>query len=224
MESILLITEDSAVRRPVKSWLSKAGFRVVVSDLKELKDEGFSGNRCDVVIVDSISLNSSATEAIRLLGKDMKLSDAALLLLLKEDETRLLESCQADDFLTFPCSPQLLTTRLRFLLKKTGKATGDDRVVFGDLSLDFARYEVALHGEPMGLTFKEFELLKFLVTHPERVYSRDQLLNQVWGYDYIGGTRTVDVHIRRLRAKLGPRHSSLISTVRNVGYKCLQTL
>lgn len=86
------------------------------------------------------------------------------------------------------------------------------------VTIDEASYSAKLHGEPMDLTFKEFELLKFLAQHPGRVFTRDQLLSEVWGYDYFGGTRTVDVHIRRLRAKLGDLEG-LISTVRNVGYR-----
>ena len=89
----------------------------------------------------------------------------------------------------------------------------------GELSIDESTYSAKLRGRTLDLTFKEFELLKFLAQHPGRVFSRDQLLSQVWGYDYFGGTRTVDVHVRRLRAKLGPENENLIGTVRNVGYR-----
>nr|WP_306237882.1 MULTISPECIES: winged-helix domain-containing protein [unclassified Ornithinimicrobium] len=89
----------------------------------------------------------------------------------------------------------------------------------GDVVVDEASWTVRAGGEPLNLTFKEFELLKFLVAHPRRVMSREQLLQEVWGTDYYGGTRTVDVHIRRLRAKLGPERESLIGTIRNVGYR-----
>ena len=89
----------------------------------------------------------------------------------------------------------------------------------GDLSVDEATYCAKLKGRVLDLTFKEFELLKYLAQHPGRVFTRAQLLQEVWGYDYFGGTRTVDVHVRRLRAKLGPEHESLIGTVRNVGYR-----
>jgi DNA-binding response OmpR family regulator len=89
----------------------------------------------------------------------------------------------------------------------------------GELTVDETTYSAKLRGHTLDLTFKEFELLKYLVQHPGRVFSRAQLLQEVWGYDYYGGTRTVDVHVRRLRAKLGPDHESLIGTVRNVGYK-----
>ena len=89
----------------------------------------------------------------------------------------------------------------------------------GDVTVDEHAYTAKLNGKALDLTFKEFELLKFLAQHPGRVFSRAQLLQEVWGYDYYGGTRTVDVHVRRLRAKLGPEHEAMIGTVRNVGYK-----
>ena len=93
------------------------------------------------------------------------------------------------------------------------------RSASGELAIDEATYAARLRGRALDLTFKEFELLKFLAQHPGRVFTRAQLLQEVWGYDYFGGTRTVDVHVRRLRAKLGPEHEALIGTVRNVGYR-----
>ena len=89
----------------------------------------------------------------------------------------------------------------------------------GEVVVDDASYTAKIGGRSLDLTFKEFELLKYLAQHPGRVFSRQQLLQEVWGYDYFGGTRTVDVHVRRLRAKLGPEHETLIGTVRNVGYR-----
>jgi len=89
----------------------------------------------------------------------------------------------------------------------------------GDLVIDESAYSVKIKGQLIDLTFKEFELLKFLAQHPGRVFSRQQLLQEVWGFDYFGGTRTVDVHVRRLRAKLGPEYENFIATLRNVGYK-----
>ena len=89
----------------------------------------------------------------------------------------------------------------------------------GELVIDEHSYSAKLRGRPLDLTYREFELLKYLAQHPGRVFTRAQLLQEVWGYDYFGGTRTVDVHVRRLRAKLGTEHEALIGTVRNVGYK-----
>ena len=95
----------------------------------------------------------------------------------------------------------------------------DGLIQSGGIVIDEAAYSARLGDDPLDLTYTEFELLKYLVMHPGRVFSREHLLADVWGYDYFGGTRTVDVHIRRLRAKLGPEHESLIGTVRNVGYR-----
>ena len=91
--------------------------------------------------------------------------------------------------------------------------------MLGELVIDEATYAARLRGRPLDLTYKEFELLKYLAQHPGRVFTRAQLLQEVWGYDFFGGTRTVDVHVRRLRAKLGTEHEQMIGTVRNVGYK-----
>lgn len=98
-------------------------------------------------------------------------------------------------------------------------AAVDGQIRSGDLIVDTNGYTASLHGHPIDLAYKEFELLKYLVQHPGRVFTRAQLLQEVWGYDYYGGTRTVDVHIRRLRAKLGGEYEHLIGTVRNVGYR-----
>jgi len=106
--------------------------------------------------------------------------------------------------------------RIRLLVSA---AANDGLISSGGIVIDDAAYSAVKDGEPLDLTYTEFELLKYLVQHPGRVFSREHLLADVWGYDYYGGTRTVDVHIRRLRAKLGPEHESLIGTVRNVGYR-----
>ena len=125
----------------------------------------------------------------------------------------------ADDLVLHTAGPGEVEARLRLA---TGRASGPGGAVevrTGDLAIDEAAYSARLRGRPLDLTFKEFELLKFLAQQPRRVFTRSQLLQEVWGYDYYGGTRTVDVHVRRLRAKLGPEHESLIGTVRNVGYR-----
>jgi DNA-binding response OmpR family regulator len=125
------------------------------------------------------------------------------------------------DELLFPGAPEAeLGVRLAMLRRRAG--AGDGSVVrLGPLSIDAETYRVTVGGRPLALTFKEFELLRFLAMHPGRVFTRPALLREVWGYDFFGGTRTVDVHIRRLRAKLGPEHEQLIQTVRGVGYRAL---
>jgi DNA-binding response OmpR family regulator len=124
----------------------------------------------------------------------------------------------ADDVILHTAGPGEVDARLRLAIGRMAPAASGE-VRSGDLVIDEATYSARLRGRSLDLTFKEFELLKFLAQHPGRVFTRSQLLQEVWGYDYFGGTRTVDVHVRRLRAKLGPEHEALIGTVRNVGYR-----
>ncbi|MFE9424416.1 response regulator transcription factor [Kitasatospora sp. NPDC006697] len=127
-----------------------------------------------------------------------------------------------DDVLLDTAGPAEVEARLRLAMGRQQQAVSDDspmEIRNGDLSVDEATYSARIKGRVLDLTFKEFELLKYLAQHPGRVFTRAQLLQEVWGYDYFGGTRTVDVHVRRLRAKLGVEHEQLIGTVRNVGYR-----
>jgi DNA-binding response OmpR family regulator len=127
-----------------------------------------------------------------------------------------------DDVLLHTAGPAEVEARVRLALGRaaaTAGTTTSEEIRSGDLAIDEATYQARVGGAALDLTFKEFELLKYLAQHPGRVFTRAQLLQEVWGYDYFGGTRTVDVHVRRLRAKLGPDRESLIGTVRNVGYK-----
>jgi len=125
-----------------------------------------------------------------------------------------------DEILLPTAGPAELEARLRLLRTRSGSGSDEDSVVkLGELVIDESTYSARLRGRALELTYKEFELLKYLAQHAGRVFTRAQLLQEVWGYDFFGGTRTVDVHVRRLRAKLGAEHEQLIGTVRNVGYK-----
>jgi two-component system, OmpR family, alkaline phosphatase synthesis response regulator PhoP len=124
-----------------------------------------------------------------------------------------------DDFCLTPFHPRELEARLKHLFWRTGRGTRPDLVEYGDLVLNLETYQAAISGQPLDLTYMEYELLKFLSSHPGKVFTRETLLSRVWGYEYYGGARTVDVHVRRLRAKLGEEHANLIQTVRSVGYR-----
>lgn len=125
-----------------------------------------------------------------------------------------------DDVILDTAGPAEVEARLRLALgREREDAHGPTAVAAGALVIDEDAWSARLRGDLLDLTFKEFELLKYLAQHPGRVFTRAQLLQEVWGYDYFGGTRTVDVHVRRLRAKLGTEYESLIGTVRNVGYR-----
>jgi DNA-binding response OmpR family regulator len=128
----------------------------------------------------------------------------------------------ADEVILHTAGPAEVEARVRLAIGRRAGRLADaapDEIRSGDLTIDEATYSARLRGRILDLTFKEFELLKFLAQHPGRVFTRAQLLQEVWGYDYFGGTRTVDVHVRRLRAKLGAEYEALIGTVRNVGYR-----
>ncbi|MFN0089308.1 MAG: winged-helix domain-containing protein [Acidimicrobiales bacterium] len=124
-----------------------------------------------------------------------------------------------EDFCLAPFHRRELEARLRHLLRGGGRGGGPELVEYGELVLNLETYQATIIGRPLDLTYMEYELLKFLASHPGKVFSRETLLSRVWGYEYYGGARTVDVHIRRLRAKLGEEHANLIQTVRSVGYR-----
>ncbi|MGA7758240.1 MAG: response regulator transcription factor [Ilumatobacteraceae bacterium] len=124
-----------------------------------------------------------------------------------------------DDFCLTPFHPAELEARLRHLLATDIDLHRADLVEYGELTLNLETYQAAISGRPLDMTYMEYELLKFLAQNPGKVFTREMLLSRVWGYEYYGGARTVDVHVRRLRAKLGEEHANLIQTVRSVGYR-----
>ena len=124
-----------------------------------------------------------------------------------------------DDFCVLPARPEELVARLQHLFWRTGQSMRPDIIEYGPLMLNLETYQAAVSGRVLDLTYMEYELLRFLAGHPAKVFTRETLLSRVWGYEYYGGARTVDVHIRRLRAKLGEEHAHLIQTVRSVGYR-----
>ena len=176
---------------------------------------------CDVVLVDARRDLVQAKSLCRLLRTTGL--DAPLLAIVTEGGlAALTPEWGLDDVLLQTAGPAEVEARLRLAVGRTSAAEPNDvpgEIRSGELIIDEATYSARLRGRVLDLTFKEFELLKYLAQHPGRVFTRAQLLQEVWGYDYFGGTRTVDVHVRRLRAKLGPEYESLIGTVRNVGYR-----
>ena len=175
----------------------------------------------DVVLIDGrrdLPQVRGLTRLIRQTGIDIPL----LLVLTEGGLTALQLDWGVDDFVIDTCGPAELEARLRLSTARAGAGSesgASPEIRSGDLTIDEAGYSVRIRTRVLDLTFKEFELLRFLAQHPGRVFTRAQLLQEVWGYDYFGGTRTVDVHVRRLRAKLGAEHEALIGTVRNVGYR-----
>jgi DNA-binding response OmpR family regulator len=171
----------------------------------------------DLILLDARK-DLVAAKSLATLLKTTGLSSPMFLVLSEGGLAAISSEWGADDFLLESAGPAEIDARIRLALTKTTKTEAGAKIQAAGITIDEVSYSAKIHGQPMDLTYKEFELLKFLVQQPGRVFTRDQLLSEVWGYDYFGGTRTVDVHIRRLRAKLGDLES-LIGTVRNVGYR-----
>jgi DNA-binding response OmpR family regulator len=145
--------------------------------------------------------------------------DAPLVLIVTEGGlTAVSTDWGVDDVILMTAGPAEVDARVRLAIGRMSQEHVSTRIQTSGITIDEASYSAKVHGRPLDLTYKEFQLLHFFATHPSRVFTREQLLSEVWGYDYFGGTRTVDVHVRRLRAKLGDLEQ-LIGTVRNVGYR-----
>ena len=146
---------------------------------------------------------------------------APLLLMVRGNELAELDLRDElfDDFCLDPFHPRELEARVKHMLASSGVEFNGERIEYGPLVLDLETYEASVDGRSLDLTFMEYELLRFLAATPGRVFTREVLLSRVWGYEYYGGARTVDVHVRRLRAKLGEEYAALIQTVRSVGYR-----
>jgi DNA-binding response OmpR family regulator len=215
---LILLTTASQPTTEVLPALGLLAHRVTVLPL----DVGALIDRStgDVLLVDARRDLASARTFTRILAVS-ELGVPVVAVLTEGGLIAISAEWAVDDFVLDTAGPAELDARLRLALERHASATEAEaeQLVVGDLTIEEGTYIARLSGTSLDLTYKEFELLKFLAQHPGRVFSRAHLVQEVWGYDYFGGTRTVDVHVRRLRAKLGPEHEVMIGTVRNVGYK-----
>jgi DNA-binding response OmpR family regulator len=176
-----------------------------------------SAPTCDLIFVDARQDLASAKSLCKILHTT-GLNVPLVLVLTEGGLTAVSPDWGVDDVLLETAGPAEVDARIRLVIGRAVEDKSSSKIQASGVVIDEASYSAKVHGRPLDLTFKEFELLRFFATHPSRVFTREQLLSEVWGYDYFGGTRTVDVHVRRLRAKLGDLES-LIGTVRNVGYR-----
>jgi DNA-binding response OmpR family regulator len=171
----------------------------------------------DVILIDARFDLASAKSLCKILTTT-GITVPMILILTEGGLTAVSADWGANDVVLESAGPAEVDARIRLVIGRMAQAESQSKIQASGVVIDEASYSARVHGRPLDLTFKEFELLRFFATHPSRVFTREQLLSEVWGYDYFGGTRTVDVHVRRLRAKLGDLES-LIGTVRNVGYR-----
>jgi DNA-binding response OmpR family regulator len=221
VSTLLLLTSALQSSAEVLPGLSLLGHAV-----KVLPAEGsalLEAPEADLLLVDGRQELAGARDLCRLIRTTG--TDVPVLLIVTEGGLSVVNhDWGMDDVVLHTCGPAELEARIKLAIGRLNArrdaADPDAHVIrSGEVVVDDATYTAKIGGRSLDLTFKEFELLKFLAQHPGRVFSRQQLLQEVWGYDYFGGTRTVDVHVRRLRAKLGVENETLIGTVRNVGYR-----
>jgi two-component system alkaline phosphatase synthesis response regulator PhoP len=218
MTTILIISRDEKETKNMRSTLLEAGFRVSVIEAPSSEVEAVYQEKPDLIVIDI-----ETEDALRLcsvLKKDRLVKDTPIIAMIQScDPSKADLVSRVDDFVSKPCEPAEVLLRIKSLLWRVNKIDTEHAIKFGDLTIDMVKYEVWVGSRRVSLTFKEFELLRFLATHRERVFSRDALLDRIWGHDYYGGTRTVDVHVRRLRGKIEDGKHKFVETVRNVGYK-----
>jgi len=221
MHRLLLITNDAKRWKELRSHLHGRGFTIDLTTPEQVAADGVVTSRLDAALVDTSALSTSAISRLCQVVKGARGSAGpAVLGVVPSAQVGALDcGVGMDEFVVDGAAHEEIETRLRFLLWRLHRVDPVDGICAGDLVIDLAKYEVRLSHQPVELTFKEYELLRFLATHAGKVFTRQALLDKVWGYEYYGGTRTVDVHIRRLRSKLEQHGHVFIDTIRNVGYK-----
>ena len=219
---ILIVEDEAAISDMVAFHLTRAGYEVLQAPDCEQAREALADKGADLAIVDWMLPDMSGLELVRSLQRDPRFEDLAIIMLTaradEQDKIRGLDS-GADDYITKPFSSRELLSRIQAVLRRAAPAAGETHKA-GPLTIDAVGHRVFAGEAEVSLGPKEYRLLKFLVTHPERVYSRAQLLDRVWGANVYVEERTVDVHIRRLRKALEPHTADgCIQTVRGAGYR-----
>jgi DNA-binding response OmpR family regulator len=215
MADLLLATDRVEDLLDLVRGLEAAGHRLIIRPSEEVVRDDMPP--CQAALVDGVKDFFKARDTARVIRATQ--DRTSIIALINPDHVDGIgPDWMIDSFLLEPVSIPEALARLRLVVSNQSEDQ-DATVRAGDLVIDPESYQAKIKGRPLDLTYKEFQLLSFLAASPGRVWSRQQLLQEVWGYDFFGGTRTVDVHVRRLRAKLGPEYEAMIGTIRNVGYK-----
>lgn len=218
--TVALVSDQVEDIRDLLPAFPTAPYRLINVSLKDTGIDELVPIHPEIILIDATGDVPAAEEITRRLATAWEIGLPPIIVIVdQEGVSRFRFEVGVDDFLVTTASVAEISARLALVSRRSGHDEGAAVLKVGDLTVNPENYQVYVRGRPLDLTYKEFELLKFLAQRPGRVCDRDLLLREVWGYDYYGGTRTVDVHIRRLRAKLGVEHETLIETIRNVGYR-----
>ena len=218
MRALLVAVQDEQMRE-LASGLVESGFSCTIAPSLSQAMEQLTGPAPDLVLAapDSSSTDSEMEHLVRQIRQEMGLP--LIVLVSKQTVSSLNSGVDIDDFVVEPWDAAEVAMRAKRALWRTNGADGGELIRCGDLVIDMGKCEVSLSGRLVALTFKEYELLRFLASKKGRVFTREALVNKVWGYDYYGGDRTVDVHVRRIRSKIEDKDHSFIEKVRNIGYR-----
>ena len=221
-KKVLIIDDESSIREMIAIALEMAGYEYLEADNSRTAYEIIVDHRPDLILVDWMMPGGSGIELTRRLKKDALTAEIPVIMLTaKSEEDNKIQGLEAgaDDYITKPFSPRELVARLKAVLRRANPQGVDEPIEVDGLKLDPLSQRVSIGLKPLEMGPTEYRLLKFLITHQERAYSRAQLLDQVWGGNAYVEERTVDVHIRRLRKAIGDSHDYLIQTVRGTGYR-----
>jgi two-component system alkaline phosphatase synthesis response regulator PhoP len=226
MERIYVIEDDENIRELLKIALEGFGYTIKAYEAAEPALRDMKEEHPDLAIFDLMLPGMDGLSAIRILRQDIQLKNIPVICLTAKDKE--LDKVMgldvgADDYITKPFGVLELAARIRSLLRRAKNEDVSDMILIDSLKINPQTREVTNNGIPVELTYKEYELLMYLIDHDVRVVSRDELLNQIWGYEYDGESRTLDIHIRTLRQKLGTIGIEHIKTVRSVGYRFSKT-
>ncbi|MGN6252868.1 MAG: response regulator [Marmoricola sp.] len=226
MTRVLVVEDEPSYREPLTYLLRREGFDVVEAATGPDALEAFDRGGADIVLLDLMLPGMPGTEVCRQLRSRSRVP--VIMVSARDDEVDKVVGLElgADDYVTKPYSSRELVARIRAVLRRGDEtAPGSvDALVVGRVRMDVERHQVTVDGTPVALPLKEFELLETFLRNPARVLTRQQLIDRVWGADYVGDTKTLDVHVKRLRSKIeeDPAHPRLLTTVRGLGYKLEQ--
>lgn len=224
-ETVLIVDDEFAIRDMLRMALEMAGFRCMEAEDTQQAYSLVLDERPDIVLLDWMLPGGSGLELLRRLKREeLNREVPVIMLTAKTSEDNVIQGLDvgADDYITKPFAPRELIARIRALLRRSGGVGQEDKIQVGEMVLDMDSRRIFLGDEPVDMGPTEFNLLHFFMTHPERAYTRGQLLDHVWGVNVYVEERTVDVHIRRLRKSLQNHHmdySNCIQTVRGTGYR-----
>lgn len=221
-KTVLIVDDEAPIREMLSVALQMAGYQCLEAANAQTAHEHIVDHQPDIILLDWMMPEVSGIELARRLKRDPNTADIPLIMLTaRGEEDNKIQGLEAgaDDYITKPFSPRELVARLKAVLRRTATAGIDEAIEVQGLRLDPASQRVSSDGTPLEMGPTEFRLLQFFMAHPERAYTRGQLLDQVWGGNVYVEERTVDVHIRRLRLTLGEKHRHLVQTVRGTGYR-----